>query len=99
LIRRGSSIAYRAISHTNEFHDPSGQRRRHHGIGQGRTHLIRCQAFPKAACAAIIVVDGISYSPSEFDQLLLFDRPHASQLTSGNDVLDVVSDILKKCIE
>jgi hypothetical protein len=46
----------------------------------------------------IIDADGVSYPPSEFDQLLSFDRPRTSPLTSRN-VLDVVTDILKKPIE
>jgi hypothetical protein len=40
----------------------------------------------------IIDADGMSYPPSEFDQLLSFDRPRSN-------VLDVVTDILKKPIE
>ena len=62
--------------------------------------VAKARAFPNAAWTAVIIdADGISYSPSEFDHSLLFDRPHASQLESGNDVLDVVSGILKKRIE
>ncbi|MEH2609599.1 hypothetical protein [Bradyrhizobium sp. AZCC 1693] len=47
----------------------------------------------------IIDADGVSYPASKFDQLLSFDRPRASQMKSRDNVLDVVSDILKKRFE
>ena len=62
--------------------------------------VAKARALAKAGSTAVFIdADGVSYSPSEFDQLLSFDRPRASQLKSGNDVLDVVSDTLKKRIE
>ena len=59
--------------------------------------VAKARALAKAGSTAVFIdADGVSYSPS---QLLSFDRPRASQLKSDNDVLDVVSDILKKRIE
>jgi hypothetical protein len=61
--------------------------------------VAKARALTKAEWTAVIIDDGVSYSPSEFDQFLSFDRPRASPLKSGYDVLDVVSDILKQRIE
>ena len=62
--------------------------------------VAKARTLTKAGWTVVIIdADGISYPPSEFDQLLSFDRPRGSQLSSGNDILDVVSDILKRRIE
>jgi len=62
--------------------------------------VAKARALTKAGWTTVIIdADGVSYSASEFDQLLSFDRPRASQLASRNNVLDVVSDILKKRFE
>jgi hypothetical protein len=62
--------------------------------------VAKARALSKAGWSVeIIDADGVSYSPSELDQLLSFDRPPARPLTSRSNVLDVVTDILKKPIE
>jgi hypothetical protein len=62
--------------------------------------VAKAQALSKTGWTVeIIDADGVSHPPSEFDQLLSFDRPRASQLTSRNNVLDMVTDILKKPTE
>jgi hypothetical protein len=62
--------------------------------------VAKARPLTKAGWTAVIIdADGVLYSPSDLNHLLSFDRPRASQLKSGNDVLDVVSDILKKRIE
>jgi len=70
-------------------------------VGAGPTLAIaKARVLSKAGWAVeIIDSDGVSYAPSEFDQLLSFDRPRSSQLTQRGNVLDVVTDVLKKPVE
>ncbi|WP_291688251.1 hypothetical protein [Bradyrhizobium sp.] len=42
----------------------------------------------------IIDSDGLTYAPSEFDQLLGFDRHKRRERISGDGVLGIVEDIL-----
>lgn len=42
----------------------------------------------------IIDSDGLTYAPSEFDQLLAFDRPGKPKEKSGDGVLNLVENIL-----
>jgi hypothetical protein len=42
----------------------------------------------------IVDSDGSTYAPSEFDQLLSFDRPKGPKESSNNDILAMVEDIL-----
>ena len=42
----------------------------------------------------IIDSDGLTYAPSEFDQLLGFDRHKRPRRISGDGVLGIVEDIL-----
>jgi hypothetical protein len=69
------------------------------GAGPALT-VAKARMLSKAGWAVeIIDADGVSYAPPEFDQLLSFDRPRSSQLTPRRNVLDVVTDILKKPVE
>jgi hypothetical protein len=47
----------------------------------------------------VIDEDGSVYAPSEFDQLLSFDRPKASKKSSPADVLAMLENILSHCRE